>query len=114
LGVSWDLVFTDRHCVTFKWPDEAFQAMGIDPIAAYPDIPAKMPGVQLNCGEPPLPTATPTTADPDWAQLAEEAIHNSDLGEADPLPPAPEVVIVNDENYTPLPLALKKTFSLLP
>ncbi len=80
--------------------------MDDDPIAAYPDIPAKMPGVQLDCSPaPPSPTAIPatsTTPDPDWAQLAEAAVHNADLGKADPLPPAPEVIIVDDEDDTPL------------
>ncbi len=53
------------------------------------------PGVQLDQTPAiPAPMATPTTtttSDPDWAQLAEAAIHNADLGKADPLPPAPEV-----------------------
>ncbi len=92
--------------------------MDDDPIAAYPDISADMPGVQLDRSLAiPSPTATPTTtttSDPDWAQLAEEAIHNADLGEADPLPPAPEVIIVDDEDDIPLPLAGKKMFSPLP
>jgi hypothetical protein len=39
------------------------------------------------------PTTTTTTPDPDWAQLVEEAIHNADLGKADPLPPAPQVIM---------------------
>jgi hypothetical protein len=103
LGVSRDLIFANRHRVPFDWPDEAFQAMDDDPIAAYPDIPSKIPGVQLDCTPaPPSSTATPTstTPDPDWAQLAEEAIHNADLGKADPLPLALEVIIV-DEHTSP-------------
>jgi hypothetical protein len=59
------------------------------------------------------PTTT-TTSDPDWAQLAEETIHNADLGKADPLPLALEVIIVDDEDDTPLPPEVKKTFSPLP
>jgi hypothetical protein len=43
--------------------------MDDDPIAAYPDIPANMPGVQLGCPPAtPLPmatTTTTTTSDPD-------------------------------------------------
>ncbi len=113
MGVSWDLVFADRHRVPFNWPDEAFQAMDNDPIAAYSDIPAKMPGVQLDHSTaPPSPMATPTTTttpDPDWAQHAEEVIHNADLGKADPLPLTPEVIIRDDEYDTH-----KKTFSPLP
>jgi hypothetical protein len=87
--------------------------MDDDPIAAYPDIPAKMPGVLLDHSPaPPSSTATSTTTtpDPDWAQLAKEAIHNADLGEADPLSLAPKVIIVDDEDDTPLPPADKKTF----
>jgi hypothetical protein len=92
--------------------------MNNDPIAAYPDIPAKMPGVQLDCSpalHSPMatPTTTTTTPDPDWAQLAEEAIHNADLGKADPLSPAQEVIIVDDEDDTPLLPAVKKMFSPL-
>jgi hypothetical protein len=85
---------------------------------AYPDIPVKMLGVQLDWSPaPPSPTASPTTTttpDPDWAQHAEEVIQNADLGEADPLPPAPEVIIRDDEYDTPLPPVVKKTFSPLP
>jgi hypothetical protein len=92
--------------------------MDDDPIAAYPDIPAKMPEVQLNCSPaPPSPMANPTTTttpDSDWVQLAEEAIHSADLGKANPLPPALEVIILDDEGDTPLPLAVKNTFSPLP
>jgi hypothetical protein len=92
--------------------------MDDDPIAAYPDIPADMPGVQLDQSPAILaPMATPTTtttSDPDWAQLAEQAIHNAELGEADPLPLALEVIIVDDEDDKPLPLVVKKTFSPLP
>ncbi len=61
--------------------------------------------------------ATPTTttkSDPDWAQLAEEAIHNPDLGKADPLPPTPEVIIVDDESDTSLLPVVKNTSSPLP
>jgi hypothetical protein len=92
--------------------------MDDDPIAAYPDIPADMPGVQLDHSpatpSPAATTTTITTSDPDWAQLAEEAIHNADLGKADPLPLAPEVIIVDDEDDTPFPLAVKKSFILFP
>jgi hypothetical protein len=62
-------------------------------------------------------TATPTTtttSDPDWAQLAEEAIHNGDLGKADTLPPAPELIIVDDEDDTHLLPEVKKTFPPIP
>jgi hypothetical protein len=48
LGITQDLVFADRHCKPFDWPDEAFQAMDDDPISAFPDISANMPGVQLD------------------------------------------------------------------
>ncbi len=93
--------------------------MDNEPIAAYLDLPANMLGVQLDRTPViPTPTATPTattTSDPDWAQLAEEAIHNADLGKADPLPLAPELIIVDDEDdTTPLLLAVKKCFLLFP
>ncbi len=111
-----DLVFADRHCVPFDWPDEAFQAMDDEPVAVYPDISAKMPRVQLDYSPAsPSPMTTPittTTPDLNWAQLVEDAIHNDDLGEADPLPPAPEVIIVDDEDDTPLLPAVKKLFLL--
>jgi hypothetical protein len=112
------LFFAYSHCKPFNWPDEAFQAMDDDPITAYPDISADMPGVQLD-QSPAIPsqTATPTTtttSDPDWAQLAEEAIHNGDLGKADTLPPAPELIIVDDEDDTHLLPEVKKTFPPIP
>ncbi len=60
LGVTRNLVFAGRHCVPFGWPDEAFQSMDNNPVAAYPGISANMPGVQLDCSPAtPSPTATP-------------------------------------------------------
>jgi hypothetical protein len=85
--------------------------MDDEKFAEYPDIPANMLGVQLDRTPAiPAPTATPTTtttSDPDWAQLAEEALHNADLDKADPLPLVPEVIIVDDEDDTPLLPAVK-------
>ena len=47
LGVSHDLVFADRNFVPFNWPDKSFTELDNTPMAIYPDIPADMPGVQL-------------------------------------------------------------------
>ena len=46
-GVSHNLVFADRNQVPFNWPDKAFTKLDNTPMAIYPDIPANMPGVQL-------------------------------------------------------------------
>ena len=47
-GVSHDLVFANCNRVPFNWPDEAFTGLDDTPMVIYPDVPANMPGVQLD------------------------------------------------------------------
>ena len=48
-GVSSILVFANWHKIPFDWPDNDAPQDGLDPtpLAPYPDIPAKIPGVIL-------------------------------------------------------------------
>jgi hypothetical protein len=112
-GVSRNLVFTDRHCVPFTWPDNHVSTDLDDaPVAPYPDIPAKMPGVQFIrddiagvSSDDPLPDNT--NQEPDWTEIAEEARYNADLDASPALLPTPEILDVdaNDDN-SPLPSSL--------
>jgi hypothetical protein len=71
-----------------------------------------MPGVTLQRQDlpPHHPETPPRNQDPDWSQLADEAIDNADLQEYDILPPAPEVIVIDDDDDTPLPPALKHKY----
>ena len=48
-GVSSTLVFANWHKIPYDWPDNDAHQDGLDPtpLAPYPDIPAKIPGVTL-------------------------------------------------------------------
>ncbi len=101
-SVSSTLVFADRHRVPYDWPDNtADDNQGLDPtpVASYPDIPAKMPGVTLERHLPQddSPTSHPSD-DINWSQLADEAIHIADLTTVDHLPPPPEVFEIPDDD----------------
>jgi hypothetical protein len=78
-------------------------------MAPYPNIPAEMPGVQLLRSDlPPTPTPAPTTpVEPDWAQMADKAITNADLDNADHLPTPPEVIVINDDDNDSLPIDMQ-------
>jgi hypothetical protein len=52
--------------------------------------------------------------EPDWAQMADEAITNADLDHADHLPTPPEVVIIDDDNDDPLPINMQQISAILP
>ena len=119
------MVFADRHCVPYDWPDNATvvdQGLDPTPIATYPDIPAKLPGIILerhqtthnNSRDEPEQdwSKLPPSDELDWSKLADEAIINADLTTVDHLPPPPEVIEINDDDnniYVPpvntLPLA---------
>ena len=130
-GVSRDLVFANHNQVSFNWPDKAFTKLDDTPMAFYPDIPANMPGLQLDRDPnhdtpmaiyPDIPTdmpgvqlardpthqqhSTPST-DTDWSQMGDKAMVNADFQDSDILSPAPEVIVINDDDDTPLLLALK-------
>jgi hypothetical protein len=48
-GVSKNLVFADHYRIPFNWPNNEFPLLDPRPIGAYPDIPAKMLGVLVDC-----------------------------------------------------------------
>jgi hypothetical protein len=77
-------------------------------MAPYPDIPANILGVQLNhtrsYSSPPSPSPPD---DPDWAQLADEALTNADIDHMDVLPAPSEVIIFDDDDDVPLPHPMK-------
>ena len=88
---NFDLFFEDCHHCPYNWSDD-YDILGLDgtPMAPYPDIPAKIPGVQLDCQHhPSSPLPSLFNDDPDWAQFADNAIANADLNHADLLPHPP-------------------------
>ncbi len=101
----------------YDWSDD-YDILGSDetPVAPYPDIPTKMPGVQLNWQLTPhsTPQLTPSNDDPNWAQLAKDAIANADLQHADHLPTQPEVIDAEDDDAVPLLPPVKQALNFLP
>ena len=83
-GVSRELTFANRNHIPFSWSThDTNRAAESDPtlVAPYPDIPAQMLVVLLECHLSAL-TARVTSfsqPDPDWTQLADEATENADL-----------------------------------
>jgi hypothetical protein len=77
-----------------------------------------MPGVQLErerSSSSPPPSVTPSPPDdPDWTQLADEALANADIDHMDVLPDPPEVIIIDNDDDTPFPPPVKQTLQYLP
>jgi hypothetical protein len=48
-SVSKDLIFANSKRQPYAWPDNPPDALDDTPIGAYPDVPAKLPGVLLDC-----------------------------------------------------------------
>jgi hypothetical protein len=115
---SPDLIFTNRHCQPYDWLDTEIIGSDTPPMAPYPDIPDNMPGVQLerkHSSSSPPPSVTPSPPDdPDWAQLADEALANADIDHMDVLPDPLEVIIIDNDDDTPLPPPVKQTLQYLP
>ena len=106
----------------FDWPDND-PAPGLDStlLAPFPDIPAEMPGVGFArniAGVHPDHNHTPHPTDnhePDWATAADKARYNANLDATTALPPAPEIIDVdNYDNESPLPSSLRQTLQYLP
>jgi hypothetical protein len=109
-----DLVFADCHHQTYNWPDNDIIGSDESEIAIYPDIPANIPGVDLD-HQPlshPHHQLSPSD-DPDWAQMADEALANADIDNMDLLPTPPEVIVINDDDDVPLPSTVKQTLTYL-
>jgi hypothetical protein len=85
-------------------------------MAPYPDLPAKMPGVQLDrLHHPSSQTTSSSNNDPDWEQLADNSITNADFDHTDLLPTPPEVIEINDDDDdVPLPPPVKQALEYLP
>ncbi len=88
-------------------------------MAVYPNLPAKIPGVLINCSlpNPSLQLTAPHPTKPVWSQLADEALANASLDDNNPgdiLPLAAKVVIMDDNDDTPLTPAAKQTFNHIP
>ncbi len=101
---SSGLIFADCHRQPYNWTDEEIIGSDKSQMAPYPDIPADMPGVQLNHARSssPLPSPSPLD-DPDWAQLADEALANADIDHMDVLPAPSEIIKDDDDDKLPLP-----------
>ncbi len=103
-SISSHLFFADRNQVPFDWLDNTAAASdGLDPtpFAQFPDIPAEMPGVELDRHKPSIESLTTTNdsrpAERDWSHLANKALANADLDISDGLPPPPEVIALDDD-----------------
>ena len=104
-SVSSTLVFADRHRVPYSWPDNTVDnEHGLDPtpMSNFPEIPAEMPGITLERHQQATRHHNDTmvpSIEHDWSKLADEAIMNADLEKSDHLPPPPELIELDDEDY---------------
>jgi hypothetical protein len=114
-GVSTDLVFADCSRKPYEWSQDTSAGVDTSPTALFPYISANIPGVYLDRTNPPVHnTITMSTDEPDWAQLADEAVKNADLDITNHLPPPPEIIKIDDKDDVPLPPAIKQTLTYLP
>jgi hypothetical protein len=109
LGVPCELIFANRNRIPFSWSttnDNGTADADPTPVAPYPDIPAEMPGVLLprHLRPPPAGVTPFHQPDPDWTQLADEAMENANIDFTKALLPLPEVVTVNNEDVLQVPM----------
>jgi hypothetical protein len=99
-GVSSNLIFADSCRVPFEWSTKHASVPPITPVAPYPGIPAKMPGVLINRHQPTqdAPPVPPCPHEPDWEQMADKAVDNADLELTELVPPPPKVITINDDD----------------
>ena len=113
-GSPSGIVFSNQHRQQYDWPDNDIIGSDDTPMAIYFDIRADILGVQLAC-----PTASPPSHhdsphdDFVWAQMADEALANADIGNMEALPPPPEVIIIDNDDDVPLPPRIKQTLAYL-
>jgi hypothetical protein len=117
------LTFTDRQHHEYTWSDDDIVGSDDPPTAPFSDISADTPGVQLDrtpssISFHDLPsdydTDTAPNDDPDWAQMADDALANADIDDGEVLPPPPEVIVIDDDEDVPLPSPIKQTLAYLP
>jgi hypothetical protein len=117
-GVSSNLIFANRGRVPFKWSTEDAFAPPITPVAPYPDIPAKMPGVLISHHQPTqdAPPVPPHPHEPDWEQIADKAVDNANLELTELLPPPSEIIAIDDDdnNYQVPVVPLMPQLPVLP
>ena len=68
----------------------------------FPEIPAEMPGITLERHQKATRHNNDTmvpSIEHDWSKLADEAIMNADLETSDHLPPPPELIELDDDDY---------------
>jgi hypothetical protein len=117
------LKFSDCHHQEYHWSENVIVGSEDPPAALYPDIRADIPGVQLDREPSSLsfnntnitdgPNFT-TNDDPDWAQMADDALANADIDDTEVLPPPPEVIIIDDDEDVPLPPPIRQKLVYLP
>jgi hypothetical protein len=63
-------------------------------------IPSKIPGVLISHHQPTqdAPPAPPHPHEPDWVQMADEAVDNANLELTELLPPPPKVITIDDDD----------------
>ena len=114
-GSPHGIVFSNRFREPYTWPDnDVVDHNEKVTMTPYPDIRADIPGVQLA-----RPTDTPVTKtyqqdEPDWAQLADDALANADIDDSEALPPPPDVIIIDNDDDVPLLPGTKQTLEYLP
>ena len=110
-----DLIFADCHCHPYNWPDKIIVGSDNPQSAPYPDLPANIPGVHIACqGNVPQQSLPPSSDEPDWAQMSDDALANADIDDMNILLPLPEVIMIDDDNDVPLPPSIKQSLEYLP
>ena len=110
-NVSSNLVFINRHRISFDWPDtDLSTTFDPTPMAVFPSMAAEVPGVLLSRHAPDtgandderdgLPDYSNEI---DWSQLADDAAQTADLDITEHLPPPPEVIEIVDTDYVYVP-----------
>jgi hypothetical protein len=114
-GSPQGIVFSNRFREPYSWPDNDITDSNADiMMAPYPDLRADIPGVQMSRPTDPSSPAPLQHDDPNWAQMADDALANADIDNSEVLPPPPDVVIIDDDDDVPLPPGTKQTLDYLP
>jgi hypothetical protein len=110
-----DLIFANCHCQPYAWPDEIIVGSDDPQSAPYHDLNTNIPGVHIGCQDDVPPQSfSPSSDNPDWAQMADNALANAAIDDMDVLPPPPEVIMIDDDDNIPLPPSIKQSLDYLP
>ena len=114
-GSPQGILFSNRFREPYDWPDNNIITSDSDTVMApYPDIRADIPGVQLASPNDSHEAISSDPVDPNWDQLADEALANAEINDSEALPPPPDMIIIDDDDDVPLPPPTKQTLDYLP